>query len=86
MKNSIVICSEAENLTSGHIGLIVSRIGEGSSLWLDGDCKQIDSNVFVVDNGLKTAIDKLKGQKLFGYVKLEECERSETAKLADLLC
>ena len=32
-----------------------------------------------------TAIERLKGQRQFGFVKLQNIERSETAKLADLL-
>lgn len=35
--------------------------------------------------GLELMIERLKGQKLFGYIKLLKTERSETARLADLL-
>lgn len=84
-ENAIVICSEAENLTKQHVQLLIGRIGKGSNLWLDGDFKQVDSKVFEDNNGLSVAIDKLKGHRLFGYVKLEKSERSETAALADLL-
>jgi PhoH-like ATPase len=85
IKNSIIICSEAENLTKQHVQLLIGRVGEGSNLWLDGDFKQTDSKVFEENNGLNIAIDKLKGHPLFGYVHLEESERSETSALADLL-
>ena len=84
-ENAIVICSEAENLTKQHVQLLIGRIGKGSSLWLDGDFKQVDARVFEENNGLNIAIDKLKGHHLFGYVNLEKSERSETAALADLL-
>lgn len=30
-------------------------------------------------------IERLRGNKLFGYVKLQKTERSKTAQLADLL-
>lgn len=83
--NSIIMCSEAENLTKEHVQLLIGRVGKGSNLWLDGDFKQVDSEVFVKNNGLKVAIDRLKGHRLFGYVNLEKSERSETAALADLL-
>lgn len=83
--NAIVMCSEAENLTKQHVQLLIGRIGKGSNLWLDGDFKQIDSKVFEDNNGLRVAIEKLKGHHLFGYVNLEKSERSETAALADLL-
>lgn len=83
--NAIIMCSEAENLTKQHVQLLIGRVGKGSNLWLDGDFKQVDSKVFEENNGLRIAIDKLKGHKLFGYVNLEKSERSETAALADLL-
>lgn len=83
--NAIIICSEAENLTRQHVQLLIGRVGKGSNLWLDGDFKQIDSKVFEDNNGLRIAIEKLKGNHLFGYVNLEKSERSETAALADLL-
>ena len=41
--------------------------------------------VFEKNSGLSTAIDKLKGNPLFGYVHLQKTERSPTAALADLL-
>lgn len=85
IKNSIIISSEAENLTKEHIQLLIGRVGEGSNLWLDGDLKQTDKDVFEKSSGLKIAIERLQGQKLFGYVHLEKSERSETAQLADLL-
>ena len=84
-KNSIIMCSEAENLTRQHVQLLIGRVGEGSNLWLDGDFKQVDAKVFEQNSGLYSTIDKLKGNKLFGYVNLEKTERSETAALADLL-
>lgn len=83
--NAIIMCSEAENLTKQHVQLLIGRVGKDSNLWLDGDFKQVDSKVFEENNGLRIAIDKLKGHKLFGYVNLEKSERSETAALADLL-
>lgn len=84
-KNSIIMCSEAENLTKQHVQLLIGRVGEGSNLWLDGDFKQVDAKAFEENSGLYAAIDKLKGNRLFGYVNLEKTERSETAALADLL-
>lgn len=83
--NSIIICSEAENLTKQHVQLLIGRVGKGSDLWLDGDFKQVDSKIFEDNNGLRIAIEKLKGHRLFSYVNLEKSERSETAALADLL-
>ena len=85
IKNSIIMCSEAEHLTREHVQLLLGRVAEGSVIILSGDEKQIDKRVFEKNNGLAAAIDCLKGNRLFGYVHLRESVRSETAKLADLL-
>ena len=85
IKNSILFVSEAENLTKEHVQLLIGRVGEGSQIWFDGDFKQTDKEVFEKYSGLKVMIERLKGNKLFGYVHLKKSERSETAQLADLL-
>ena len=83
--NSIIMCSESENLTKGHAKLLVGRVGEGSSIWFNGDYRQTDSEVFRQNNGLLAMIDRLKGLPEFGHVQLVKIERSKTAALADLL-
>ncbi len=85
IKNSIIICTEAQNMTKEHLQLLVSRIGDNSMLWINGDVKQTDSSTFTSNNGLNQVIEKLGGNKLFGYVNLSKTERSETAELAYLL-
>lgn len=85
IKNSIIICSEAENMTKEHVQLLLGRVGEGSELWLNGDFKQCDAEVFRTNSGLMMAVERLKGHPRFGYVNLQITERSETAAMADLL-
>ena len=85
LRNSIVFCSECENLTRQHIQLLMGRIDEGSQLWLDGDLKQRDRHIFDLSAGLETLVDRLAGHKLFAHVHLEKSERSEVAALADYL-
>lgn len=85
LKNSIIMCSEVENMTKEHIQLLIGRVGEGSVLWLDGDVKQVDMEVFRKNSGMQIALERLKGHHRFGYVKLLKTERSETAAMADLL-
>lgn len=85
IKDSIVICSEAENMSQGHIQLLISRISENSTLWINGDLKQVDTKKFENDNGFRGAVNCLKGNPNFGYVKLKHSERSEVARMADLL-
>ena len=83
--NSILICSEAQNLTYDHLKLIVARVAEGSCLFLNGDIKQRDKIAFEKSQGLEKFISCLKGEPLFGYVHLPKTERSQTAQLADKL-
>lgn len=85
IKDSIIMCSEVENMTKEHMQLLIGRVGEGSSLWLDGDVKQVDMEVFQENSGMQIALDKLKGHPRFGYIKLLKTERSDTAAMADLL-
>lgn len=85
LRNSIVFCSECENLTRQHLQLLMGRIDEGSQLWLDGDTKQRDRQIFEKSAGLERMIERLAGNKLFAHVHLEKSERSEVAALADLL-
>lgn len=85
IKHSIIFVSEAENLTKEHFQLLISRVGEGSTIWFDGDLKQVDAEVFRKNSGMKIAVERLAGHPRFGYVKLEKSERSETAAMADLL-
>lgn len=85
IKNTIIYCSEAENLTKEHVQLLIGRVGSGSSLWMNGDFKQTDSHIFRINNGLLSTVQKLAGHEKFGYVRLEKTERSETAAMADLL-
>ena len=85
IRHSIILVTEAENLTKEHIQLLISRVGDGSQIWFDGDLKQRDAEIFVKNSGMAVAIDKLRNHPRFGYVKLEKSERSETAAMADLL-
>lgn len=85
IKNAVIYCSEAENMTKEHIQLLLGRVGEGSSLWLNGDARQTDLTTLKQDSGMKLAVDRLKGHPRFGYVQLLKTERSETAAMADLL-
>lgn len=85
LRNSIIYCTEAQNMSDCLVKLILSRISEGSIAFFNGDIKQIDDRHFKTNNGLELLINKLKGNPLFGYVYLDKCERSEVAQLASLL-
>lgn len=83
--NSIIYVCEAQNITTEIAKLIISRVGEGSELWLNSDTHQVDNKVYEKDNGIIQMIDKLSGHRLFGYVYLPKTERGEVAELATLL-
>lgn len=85
LRNSIVFCTECENLTRQHIQLLMGRIDDGSQLWLEGDLKQRDKQIFEQSAGLERMIERLSGNKLFAYIHLEKSERSEISAMADLL-
>ena len=85
IQNSIIMCSECENLTIQHLALIISRAAEGTVIFFDGDVIQRDKTVFEKSKGMENMIKKLAGESLFGYVKLIKTERSATAALAEKL-
>ena len=83
-ENAIVYISEGQNLTSNLMELIVTRIGEGSELWVNGDCAQIDKRVFSENNGIQAMQEVLSGREEFGQIHLPIIERSKVAKLGEL--
>lgn len=86
--DSIVYCSEAQNLSEDHMQLILSRLANGSRLFIDGDYQgQIDKRIFENKNGIKLLFNlaKTKDAELFGTVQLTKIERSRVAQLAEVL-
>lgn len=79
--NAAVVVSEAQNFTIEQLELILTRIGEGSYLIIDGDYNQSD----IHNSGFKRFTNKLRGSELVSVVTLTDVERSDVAKLADLL-
>lgn len=85
---SILYCSEAQNLSEDHMQLIVSRLGEGSRLFVDGDYQgQIDKKIFESKNGIRLLMNlaKTSEAEMFGAVNLTSIERGRAAQLAELL-
>lgn len=83
IKRSIIICDESENLTKEHVQLLLGRVEQGSEIVFCGDIRQIDAKIFESNNGLRSMIEVLADNPLFGMVKLIKSERGEVAKLAD---
>lgn len=84
-ENSIIYVTEAQNIDSEIAKVLLSRIGNNSELWLNGDSHQSDMRVFDTDNGLTKMVERLAGNKLFSYVYLPITHRSDAANLANLL-
>ena len=84
-ENSIIYVTEGQNMTTEIVKLLISRVGEDSELWINGDSHQVDRRIYDADNGLSTMIERLKGNQLFGYVWLPITERGAVANLANLL-
>lgn len=84
--DAIVYLSEGQDVDVQVMKTIVTRVGEGSVLIIDGDYSQCDS-IHFEDNfsGLKAIARSLSGHPLVGMVELDKCERSEVAALAELI-
>lgn len=85
IRNAIIYCTEAENLTTKQMQLLIGRVGEGSQLWINGDEMQADKKIFKTDNGMRSAIEGLYDDPLFAHIYLPVTERSAVARLADRL-
>ena len=84
-ENSIVYVTEAQNMTVDTARLLVSRLGEGSELWINADSNQVDKKIYQEDNGVNAMVNSLKGLPLVGYVYLPNTHRSEVAELSNLI-
>lgn len=82
--NEILFVSEVQNTSVDLIKLCLTRASEGCKVIIEGDYKtQVDSTAFENNNnGMMKAIDILKGEDIFGYIKLKNVYRSKLAELA----
>ena len=85
--DSIVLVSEAENLTEEHIKLLLARCGNNTRIFFDGDIHQADSAIFKDRNGLKLLLNLHDSpfDEMFATVQLVTIERSVVAATADYL-
>jgi PhoH-like ATPase len=82
-ENAYIIVDEAQNLTIHELKTLITRCGQNTKMILLGDIDQVDTPYMDrYSNGLTIAIEKLKGQELFGHIRLDRGERSELATLA----
>lgn len=82
-----VIIDEAQNLTPHEVKTIISRAGENTKMVFTGDPYQIDNPYLdSSSNGLSYAVERLKGNGIYGHVTLSKSERSPLSAIAaDLL-
>lgn len=79
---TFLIIDEASNISKKDIKNILTRCGEGSKCCIIGDADQIDGNkLTVLDNGLQHVIEKLKGENIFGTIRLNKTVRSSVAQI-----
>jgi len=79
-----VYCTEIQSMSDYHARVLLSRIGEKSFIYLNGDIKQSDSDYNKHNSAINT-LKKLKGNSLFGVVTLDKTERSDIASLSELI-
>lgn len=81
--NQLVIITEAQNCTLADIKTIVTRIGEGSKLIIEGDVAQTDAPYLDShNNGLTHVAEKFKPYNMSAHITLNKSERSALAELA----
>ena len=83
IKDSIVLCDECENMDDKLTTLLLSRIEENSEIIFCGDVAQIDKKLFDERNGIRSMLNNLAGDPLFGTVKLIKSERGPVPRLCD---
>ena len=83
--NSIMYVSEGQNLTTGVLRSIITRAGEKTELWINGDMAQIDREIYRENNGIASMANAFRDNPMFGCMYLPIVERSAVAKLGELL-
>lgn len=78
----IVIVDEVQNLERSVILAAITRLGEGSRMFLLHDVAQRDNLRVGRYDGIATVIERLKGEPLFAHINLVKSERSPAAALA----
>lgn len=83
--NEILYLTECQNTSVELLKLCLSRASSGSKIIIEGDfTSQVDSYLYDGNNnGMKRAIEVLKGEDIFGYVELQNIWRSKLAELVD---
>ncbi len=81
LTDSFIIIDEAQNLERNVLLTALTRIGEGSKVVLTHDVAQRDNLRVGRNDGIRSVVDNLRGNPLFGHITLNRSERSEIAAL-----
>ena len=83
--NAIIYISEGQNLTTNVLKSIITRAGDKTELWINGDLAQIDRDLYREHNGILRMAQTFRDNPMFGCMYLPIVERSAVAKLGELL-
>jgi PhoH-like ATPase len=83
INNAIIILEEAQNISVHEMKTILTRIGKGTKIVINGDVSQVDrSDVDSISNGLSVIIEKFKSYSISGNTLMLEGVRSPLSELA----
>lgn len=83
--NEILFVTECQNASIDLLKLVLSRASQGAKIIIEGDySSQVDDVIFEGENnGMRRAIEVLKGEDVFGFVELKNVWRSRLAELVE---
>ena len=85
LNDCLIIFDEAQNSLPEQIKTVLSRTGEGSTVIVTGDTRQIDLDVFKRDNGLLDCFHRLSNIKGVGTVQFTKSDIVRNGIIADIL-
>lgn len=86
LKNAIVIGDEMQNATASQAQMLLTRLGEGSRMFITGDLQQHDRGF--ENNGLKDFVTKLRrngGSNMFAVCEFSICDVERHPAVAEVL-
>ncbi len=81
--HTFMIVDDAQNLTPHEMKAIITRVGQGTKVIINGDLEQVDvSFLGPTSNGFAHVISKFHGWSKYAHLRLTKGERSEVAEYA----
>lgn len=81
LRGRFCVLDEAQNLDYLSIVSVLSRLGEGSKIVLCHDVAQRDNPFVGRHDGVIAAVERMKGEPMFGHATLTKTERSAIAEM-----